>query len=527
MINRTAVPAIVTFLSVLVSGCTQDCPPSAVGAVSSAPATASATEQRYGDLGNGYYRNPIIMAGDIADISAIRIGKDYYLTHFYTVAPGHLIWHSRDLVNWQPIGHMFPGRGGGGDLSKYGDLLYYYSGGPGGITVRTAKAPQGPWSKPVSMGGTTWDLTVASGPDGRRWAVAGFQELNLWELSKDGKSILSGPTKIYHGWPIPPDWDIECPCNEGWNVFYKDGYYYLTGAEGGTTGPPTSHMVVAARARSMKGPWENSPYNPIIHTYSADEPFWSQGNGRLIDTPDGHWYMLYHAFLKGHRNLGRQIFLAPIEWTDDGWFRVPPGTRLDQPIRKPAGEAVPNGFKESDDFKGPDLDLKWGFPAESSKGRYRFGDGGLYLRGTGEKLADCPPMVMPVTHTAYEYTVEMTVPPGVTGGATVYYNKNAYTAVGLKDGFVRPYTGYTGDINYAEPYKGNHIYMKMRFQNDLVRMFYSSDGENWKKVPAVADVSGMDRNTLGTWAAVRPGIFACGKGEVLVQHFQLKGLPER
>ena len=66
-------------------------------------------------------------------------------------------------------------------------------------------------------------------------------------------------------------------------------------------------------------------------------------------------------------------------------------------------------------------------------------------------------MVMPVTHTAYEYTVEMTVPPGVIGGATVYYSQNAYTAAGLKDGSIRPYMGYTGDINYPTPYQGNHI----------------------------------------------------------------------
>ena len=484
-----------------------------------------AATQKYGDLGNGYYRNPIIMAGDIADIGSIRVGSDYYLIHFYTVAPGHLIWHSRDLVNWEPVGHMFPARGGGGDLSQYGDLFYYYSGGRDGITVRTAPNPRGPWSEPTSMGGTTWDLTVASGPDGRRWAAAGFQELNLWELSRDGKKILSGPRKIYDGWPIPSDWDIECPCHEGWNIFYKDGYYYLTGAQGGTSGPPTSHMVVAARAKSMEGPWENSPYNPIIHTYSAAEPFWSQGNGRLIDTPDGEWYMFYHAYLKGRWNLGRQIFLAPIEWTKDGWFRIPPGTRLDQPIRKPKGGAVPHGFALSDDFKGPELDLKWGFPAASAEGRYRFGNGGLYLKGTGASLADCAPMVMPLTHAAYEYVVEMTVPPGVTGGATVYYGQRAYAAVGLKDGSVRPYIGYTGDINYPSPYEGRHIFFRMVFQNDLVRMFYSSDGSNWKKIPAAVEVSGEHRNALGPWSAMRPGIFACGDGEVLVHNFRLKGLP--
>lgn len=517
-----AIPIRMYFLlAPIIAGCN----PAGQDSVKSRTKEDQATAQEYGDLGNGYYRNPIIMAGDIADIGSIRVGDDYYLIHFYTVTPGHLIWHSRDLVNWEPVAHMFPGSGGGGDLSQYGDKFYYYSGGRGGITVRTADNPIGPWSEPVSMGGPTWDLTVGSGPDGRRWAVAGFQEVNIMELSEDGMSIVNGPIQVYNGWPIPPEWDIECPCHEGWNVFYKDGYYYLTGAQGGTTGPPTSHMVVAARAPSMEGPWENSPYNPIIHTYSIDEPFWSQGNGRLIDTPDGEWYMFYHAYLNGRRNLGRQIFLAPIEWTDDGWFRIPPDVKLDQPIPKPKGEAVPHGFKLTDDFKGPELDHKWGFPTRSPEVLYRFGEGGIYLKGNGERVDDCVPMVMPVTHTAYEYIVEMTVPPGVIGGATVYYSPIAYTAVGMKDGSVRPYTGYTGDINYEQLYEGNHIFMKMVFQDDLVRMFYSPDGENWTKVPAVGDVSGMHRSTLGSWASVRPGIFACGEGEVVVHNFELRGLP--
>ena len=63
-----------------------------------------------------------------------------------------------------------------------------------------------------------------------------------------------------------------------------------------------------------------------------------------------------------------------------------------------------------------------------------------------------------------------------------------------------------------------------QFQDDLVRMFFSPDGKEWTKIPAVAEVSGVHRNSMGTWCAMRPGIFACGEGEVLVHSFHLKGL---
>ena len=60
--------------------------------------------QRKADLGNGYYVNPIV-PGDHPDPTILKDGKDYYMTFssFYSY-PGLVIWHSRDLVNWAPVG---------------------------------------------------------------------------------------------------------------------------------------------------------------------------------------------------------------------------------------------------------------------------------------------------------------------------------------------------------------------------------------------------------------------------------------
>ncbi len=55
---------------------------------------------------------------------------------------------------------------------------------------------------------------------------------------------------------IPEEWDIEGVSMEGLNVKNQGEYYYLFAAEGGTAGPPTSHMVVQARSKNIMGPWE-------------------------------------------------------------------------------------------------------------------------------------------------------------------------------------------------------------------------------------------------------------------------------
>ena len=72
----------------------------------------------------------VILPGDYPDPSIMRDGKDYYMTHspFY-YAPGFLIWHSQDLMNWEPLCRVMPQYEGSAmapDLLKYKDTYYIY-----------------------------------------------------------------------------------------------------------------------------------------------------------------------------------------------------------------------------------------------------------------------------------------------------------------------------------------------------------------------------------------------------------------
>ena len=61
----------------------------------------------WGDQGDGTYRNPILKA-DYSDPDVIRVGDDFYLvaSDFHFV--GMQVLHSRDLVNWEIVGQVFP-----------------------------------------------------------------------------------------------------------------------------------------------------------------------------------------------------------------------------------------------------------------------------------------------------------------------------------------------------------------------------------------------------------------------------------
>src|SRR5688572_21537834 len=58
--------------------------------------------QRTADLGDGRFLNPVL-SGDRPDPAVLKDGADYFLTFSsFDSYPGLTIWHSRDLVNWQP-----------------------------------------------------------------------------------------------------------------------------------------------------------------------------------------------------------------------------------------------------------------------------------------------------------------------------------------------------------------------------------------------------------------------------------------
>lgn len=231
----------------------------------------------------------VVLSGDYPDPSVMRDGEDYYMTHspFY-YAPGFLIWHSRDLMNWEPVCRVMPEYEGSAmapDLLKYKGKYYIYYPAKGTNWVIWANDIKGPWSKPIDLKVSGIDPGHIADQEGNRYLYVDKGE--VIRLTDDGLATIGQKQKVYEGWRYPNHWETECMCLESPKLNYHNGYYYLTSAQGGTAGPATSHMAVAARSKSVTGPWENSPYNPVVHTYSAHDNWWSKGHGALIDDVNG------------------------------------------------------------------------------------------------------------------------------------------------------------------------------------------------------------------------------------------------
>jgi len=463
----------------------------------------------------------VILRGDYPDPSIMREGEDYYMTHSpFIYQPGFLIWHSRDLVNWEPVCRALPNHEKdimAPDLLKYeGKYYIYYPTSKAEIFVITADNIRGPWSKPVKleMDIKGIDPGHVVGEDGHRYLFTSNGYVT--PLSNDGLSVTGKSKQVYDGWDYPQQWKTEGKFLESPKLVYKDGYYYMTSAEGGTAGPPTSHMCIMARSKSIFGPWENSPYNPLVHTFNATESWWSKGHGTLIDDVNGNWWMVYHAYANNYHTLGRQTLLEPMKFLADGWF-----TAAEKAEFLPKDNSIKHGFNLNDDFGGPELGLQWTFWKENAAKELVIKNHTLQMKGKGTSPASGRLLLITPEDRCYETQVEVQADKGNKAGMMLFYNEKAFAGV-IADG--KNFTIYK-DAEHSEtvPNKiGSKFKVKLLNRGNRVTMQVASGDGNWTTLAENLDVSIMQHNKYRGFLALRVALLSVGKGTAQFKEFRYK-----
>jgi xylan 1,4-beta-xylosidase len=499
--------------------------------------------RRIADLGDGTYRNPVL-AGDFPDPAVLKDGADYYLAaSSFDASPGLLIHHSRDLVNWTPLTFALPRpltTVFAVDLAKFDARYFIYIpfipspwapefGPVPRICVIHAERMAGPWSEPVDLGITgAIDPGHVVGEDGRRYLF--LNGVRRVRLTDDGLATDGPVEHVYDGWRYPDDWVTEAYALEGPKLFRRGEWFYLVSAVGGTAGPPTSHMVTVARSRSVHGPWENDPANPVVRTRDAAEAWWSRGHATAVEGPAGDWWLVYHGYERGFRTLGRQVLLEPIEWTDDGWFRALGGD-LSGAIRKPVDLSLPPGSRPgmplSDRLAGPVLGPQWAFyaPARAEAARVRFAGGALCLAGKGTDPSDASPLTVPAGDRSYEVEVTLAgVEPGACGGLLLFFNRVLFLGMGW-DGAAMTTYGGGHRSHFVEPVApSGPLHLRIRNDEHIVTLFHSADGVDWIRHGLRFETSGYHANTVSDLLSLRPALFAAGRGTATFRDFRYRAV---
>jgi xylan 1,4-beta-xylosidase len=506
--------------------------PTIAGAATPPPSASGFDGQRKADLGDGRFVNPIV-AGDHPDPTILRDGDDYYITFSsFQSYPAVVIWHSRDLVNWTPIGaalQQWIGSIWAMDLVKHDGRYFIYMPAESehgqGIFVIHADSIHGPWSDPVDLHiDGCIDPGHAVGEDGKRYLF--FNGVRRIRLRDDGLATDGPLQQVYNPWRYPADWVVEMYAPEGPKIFRRNGWYYLVAAVGGTSGPPTSHMVTVARSRSIHGPWQDCPHNPVVHTQSADEPWWSRGHASVVEGPAGDWWMVYHAYENGYRTLGRQTLLEPIEWTADDWFVARGGT-LATALPKPrGGKAGPAGFPLSDDFSSDRRGTQWTLfnPGADGLQRLRYEDHSLVLAAHGQSLADTSPLTcIPGDRS---YLAEITLEPGeaAQAGITLYYSERMFCGIGFSRQQMFTYNNGQEHRWMRQDAPARSVRIRLVNTRNIITFFYARDDGTWTKHPWQMEVSGFHHNVFGGFLSLRLGVFCLGQGEARLRNFVYRGL---
>lgn len=325
------------------------------------------------DNGDGTYNNPILHA-DYSDPDVVRVGEDYYMTaSSFSCVPGLPLLHSKDLVNWELIGHALdklipedvfsvPQHGNGvwAPCIRYHKKEYYiyYPDPDFGIYMVKAADPHGPWSDPLLVKGGKGliDPSPLWDDDGKvylTYAFAGSRAgiksvIMVTELSADGTRQIGEDVMVFDG-------HGEHPTVEGPKFYKRNGYYYIFAPAGGVTWG----WQLVLRSRNIYGPYEEKV---VMAQGSTDIN--GPHQGAWIDTPSGEedWFIHF----QDKEAYGRIVHLQPMKWIDD-WPLIgsdDDGDGVGEPVsayRKPDIEvdfAVVSP-PESDEFNGSELGLQW------------------------------------------------------------------------------------------------------------------------------------------------------------------------
>jgi beta-xylosidase len=366
------------------------------GGCGSAPAArpAGPDEPWVADLGDGRYRNPVLHA-DYSDPDAIRVGDTYYLTSSsFNSAPGLPLLQSKDMVNWELVGHALPrlvpaerfavprlGDGVWAPCLRWhdGKFWIFYPDPDLGIFVTTAERFTGPWSEPHLLlpGKGIIDPTPLWDDDGKAYLLHGWARsraginnlLTLRSMAPDASRLLddAGATVI-DGNKLPGYRTLEGP-----KLYKENGWYYVFAPAGGVE----EGWQAVFRSRSIRG-----PYDVRTVMDQGTTPVNGPHQGAWVRAQDGQdWFL--HFQDKGA--YGRVVHLQPMRWAD-GWPVIgadgpKPGTG--QPVlvhAKPVAGGPVRVPPTSDEFDGPALGLQWQWNANSQAGWYSLAERPGYLR---------------------------------------------------------------------------------------------------------------------------------------------------
>ncbi|HBH95835.1 MAG TPA: glycoside hydrolase family 43 protein [Ruminococcaceae bacterium] len=459
------------------------------------------------------YINPVIK-GFYPDPSVCAANGYFYLVcSSFQYFPALPLFRSRDMIRWEQIGHCITRksqldlngcRASGGIFAptiRYNNGRFYV------VVTNTDEDSnfyiytddiEGEWSDPVNVNRGGIDPSLLFDGDKTYFMSNGEDDfgesgVSLCEIDIETGKILSPCKCICKG---TGGRFIEAP-----HLYHIGDYYYLLVAEGGTE---YGHTECLFRSREPFGEYESCPHNPVLTNRGlGGYPIQGAGHADIVCDKSGQWWMVNLAFRQISRwrqfhHLGREVFLEPVYWQDDDWFKV--GADGTSRIEFKVNDMTCTYSDAPEEYPGE----KWKLDPKTAcyircpnYDNYRIGeDGTIGLKGTGDKLNSNGNVTF-IGDRQHEFdcTARVNVctenlKPSVKCGLTAYMDENNHfdLAVSKSDsGAV-----ISGVINIGGiPVKMNEITVSGKKAELMIKAeaqiykLYGKDGEQWRQLAAM------------------------------------------
>lgn len=486
------------------------------------------------------YRNPVI-PGFNPDPSVCRVGDDYYLvTSSFHYFPGVPLYHSKDLVNWEHIGHVLdresqlPLPDARSWAGIYAPTIRHHDGRFYMITTNcsigknfivTAEDPRGEWSDPIWVDMPGIDPDIFWDEDGTCWYTGCANDgIMQCRINPETGDILSTPKMIWYGtggrYPEAP------------HIYKKDGWYYLMIAEGGTE---FGHKETIARSRCIDGPYTPAPHNPILtHFKQATQgnPIQGTGHADIIQAHDGSWWLVCLGFRTqggNHHLMGRETFLAPVTWDRGGWpvvngngdfaIEMDVPTLPQKPFAKRPSREEFNGVSfENPIVKG--LGPEWSWLRNPDTSRYQVTDGRLRMYGNGYGLDETSgsPAFVGFRQQDIDFTAETQVRlhkahSGDKAGMSVFMDAGAHYDLYVKKGNGGRWTvnvryamgaiDHVDEISVSSP----DVWLRITGEAEYYKFWYSTDGKDFKQI-GIGNTRYLSSETVNGFTGIMIGLWA-------------------
>jgi beta-xylosidase len=279
---------------------------------------------------------------------------------------------------------------------------------------------------------------------------------------------------------------------EGPFIARRGDWFYMFYSGNGCCGAGCNYALGVARSKSLLGPWEKNPANPIL---AGNDQWKCPGHGSIITDPQGRYFLLYHAYARASSIFtGREALLDEVVFGTDGWPTINQGKGPSERAASPLGVAQRRAeLSFEDEFDTQQLRPGWQWPqAHQPKVEFKGSQGGqLHLSPPSDRAADLIGAILARSTTLGDYKAVTVLSaaelkPGAAAGLAAFGDPGNAMGLILRDGKLVLWRRDKGkDRTLAEESApvGNKLHLRLTTEKGYQFHFaFSANGKDWSPI---------------------------------------------